>query len=110
MKRIVSQYSDIEVLQPPDAWAAIAKSVIVNLETRDFLTVQIRGAALSRMSIEATETTVTSVSATRHYGTKVCGRYDPIRDQGRPFHESLDDQIVTEKVKTFMASTLDVTN
>lgn len=62
------------------------------------------------MSTEATETTVTSVSATRHYGTRICGRYDPIRDQGRPFHESIDDQIVTEKVKTFITYTLDVAN
>ncbi|KAK1237476.1 hypothetical protein MKX08_003101 [Trichoderma sp. CBMAI-0020] len=77
MKRISNKFPDIEVLQPPDAWAAIAK-----------------GAALSRMSTEATETTVTSVSATRHYGTRVCGRYDPIRDLGRPFHESLDDEIM----------------
>lgn len=62
------------------------------------------------MSTEASETTVTSVSATRHYGTEVCSRYDPIRDRGRPFHVSIDDEIVTEKVKTFITSTLDVTN
>ncbi|KAL6900333.1 hypothetical protein GGI43DRAFT_383813 [Trichoderma evansii] len=82
MKRITNTYSNIEVLQPPDAWAAIAK-----------------GAALSRMS---SETTVTSFSSTRHYGTKVWDDYDEIEDRGRPFEESIDDRILTEKMMWYI--------
>lgn len=50
----------------------------------------------------SSETTVTSLSATCHYGVKVLATYDAIRDRGRPFKESIDDGIVTQKVSTFI--------
>lgn len=64
MSRVKAEHPDIEILQPPDAWAAIAK-----------------GAALSRMPREAI---VTSTSATRHYGVDADCHIDPILDIGRP--------------------------
>jgi hypothetical protein len=73
--------------------------VILGLEEQCHLIVQYRGAALSRTS---SETTVTSVSATRHYGTIVLSPYDEIQDRGRLFKESLDGNIRTEKVSTFI--------
>lgn len=76
------------------------------LRVRDFLIVKLRGAALSGMSTEVTRTTVTSISATRHYGTEVFGRYDVIQDHGRPFHVALDDDLVTEKVSTSVTTYL----
>ncbi|KAH8127859.1 hypothetical protein LI328DRAFT_154282 [Trichoderma asperelloides] len=80
MKRIMNRYSNIEVLQPPDAWAAIAK-----------------GAALSRMSSKAT---VTSLSATRHYGIGVSSIYDEIEDHGRPFREAITGRIMMWYIHT----------
>lgn len=64
---------------------------------------QLRGAALSRMSSVAA---VTSFSSTRHYGTDVMVPYDEIEDWGRPFKEAIDDQIVTEKVSIFISTRL----
>ncbi|KAH7157318.1 hypothetical protein B0J13DRAFT_592817 [Dactylonectria estremocensis] len=63
MKRVRNEHPDIEILQPPDAWAAIAK-----------------GAALSRMPREAI---VTSTSAICHYGVSALCIHDPILDHGR---------------------------
>ncbi|KAM0265125.1 hypothetical protein ACHAQJ_000277 [Trichoderma viride] len=70
-KRVQTEYSGILVLQPPDAWAAIAK-----------------GAAISGMTTEAT---VTSSSATCHYGVTAWAVYEEARDKGRPTKESIDD-------------------
>ncbi|KAJ3537626.1 hypothetical protein NM208_g6234 [Fusarium decemcellulare] len=64
IQRVRNEHPDIEILQPPDAWAAIAK-----------------GAALSRLPGEAI---VTSTSATRHYGVSSWGHHDPILDAGQP--------------------------
>ncbi|KAI5460779.1 hypothetical protein BGZ63DRAFT_414898 [Mariannaea sp. PMI_226] len=64
IERVRSEHPDIEILQPPDAWAAIAK-----------------GAVLSRMPREAI---VTTTSATRHYGVSSWNAHDPIRDAGQP--------------------------
>lgn len=50
----------------------------------------------------SSEAAVTSLSATRHYGTEVLDIYDEIEDLGRPFKERIDDDIVTEKVSTFV--------
>ncbi|KAH6884874.1 hypothetical protein B0T10DRAFT_550765 [Thelonectria olida] len=63
IRRVRNEHPDIEILQPPDAWAAIAK-----------------GAALSRMPREAI---VTTTSATRHYGVSAMSVHDPIRDAGQ---------------------------
>ncbi|KAH8663252.1 hypothetical protein BGZ61DRAFT_431957 [Ilyonectria robusta] len=64
VERVRQEHPDIEVLQPPDAWAAIAK-----------------GAALSRVPREAI---VTSTSSTRHYGVRVRTPHDSIQDLGQP--------------------------
>ncbi|KAF4439111.1 hypothetical protein F53441_12662 [Fusarium austroafricanum] len=60
--RIEQAYPTIEVIQPDDAWAAIAK-----------------GAALSQFPY----TSVVATKATRHYGVDVNMEYDPALDQGR---------------------------
>ncbi|EXK29750.1 hypothetical protein FOXG_11731 [Fusarium oxysporum f. sp. lycopersici 4287] len=64
IERVRKEQPNIEILQPPDAWAAIAK-----------------GAALSRLSGEAI---VTSTSAARHYGVKAWFPHDPVLDAGQP--------------------------
>jgi hypothetical protein len=48
----------------------------------------------------SSEATVTSISATRHYGSEILSNYDKILDKGRPFEEYIDGTIVTEKVST----------
>lgn len=77
----------------------LPSKVILNPGGKEFLIVHFRGAALSGMSTEAT---VTSISATRHYGTECWGRYDIIQDRGRPIHVAIDDDIVTDKVSIFI--------
>ncbi|EHK20682.1 uncharacterized protein TRIVIDRAFT_69382 [Trichoderma virens Gv29-8] len=71
MSQVEAKYPGIQVLQPPDAWAAIAK-----------------GAAISGMETEAT---VTSSSSTRHYGVEAWGIYEEDRDKGRPSRKGIDD-------------------
>lgn len=50
----------------------------------------------------SSEATVTSLSATRHYGIAVSSIYDKIEDQGRPFREAITGRIVTTKASTFL--------
>ncbi|KAK2691598.1 hypothetical protein QWA68_007810 [Fusarium oxysporum] len=64
IERVRKEQPNIDILQPPDAWAAIAK-----------------GAALSRLPGEAI---VTSTSATRHYGVRSWNVHDPVLDAGQP--------------------------
>ncbi|UKZ67131.1 uncharacterized protein TrAtP1_008294 [Trichoderma atroviride] len=82
LQRVVEKYPDIQVLQPPEAWAAIAK-----------------GAALYKMSNRAI---VTSSSATRHYGVSTWGLYDESRDRGQPTLPFKDDTIRTEIMQWYI--------
>ncbi|KAL2066732.1 hypothetical protein VTL71DRAFT_2804 [Oculimacula yallundae] len=61
--RLQAEHPDIQVVQPPDAWAAIVK-----------------GAVLSKFSQEAL---ITSNQATRHYGVEARSLYDTFRDAGQ---------------------------
>uniref|UniRef100_A0A0B7KQL2 Actin-like ATPase domain-containing protein n=1 Tax=Bionectria ochroleuca TaxID=29856 RepID=A0A0B7KQL2_BIOOC len=61
---VARRYLDIQVLQPNDAWGAIAK-----------------GAVLSQLEREAT---VTSASFTKHYGVDSWETIDPIADIDQP--------------------------
>ncbi|KAK1244353.1 hypothetical protein MKX07_003152 [Trichoderma sp. CBMAI-0711] len=81
-KRIVAKYARIQVLQPPDAWSAIAK-----------------GAAMAGVEAEAT---VTSLSATWHYGVTKWSRYDGARDKGRPTREFLDEVTRVETMSWYI--------
>lgn len=60
----VYEHQGIQIIQPHDSWGAIVK-----------------GAALSRVSNQAT---VVSTQAVRHYGVSGMPRYDPLVDRGRP--------------------------
>ncbi|ENH65841.1 Heat shock 70 kDa protein 12A [Fusarium oxysporum f. sp. cubense race 1] len=71
IERVRKEQPNIDILQPPDAWAAIAK-----------------GAALSRLPGEAI---VTSTSATRHYGVRSWHVHDPVVDAGQPTELWRDD-------------------
>ncbi|KAL7948670.1 hypothetical protein V8C42DRAFT_351698 [Trichoderma barbatum] len=75
-ERVKQMYPDIQVLQPPEAWAAIAK-----------------GAALYKMSERAV---VTSSSATRHYGVSLWDIYDETRDKGQATTKWTDGTTRTE--------------
>ncbi|KAH7175320.1 hypothetical protein EDB81DRAFT_769600 [Dactylonectria macrodidyma] len=81
-KRVRDEHPDIEILQPPDAWAAIAK-----------------GAALSRMPREAI---VTSTSATCHYGVSARAIHDSILDHGRPTFVSRDGEIRSDRMTWYI--------
>ncbi|KAL7936393.1 hypothetical protein V8C35DRAFT_295382 [Trichoderma chlorosporum] len=81
-QRVVQRYPDIQILQPPEAWAAIAK-----------------GAALYRMSNQAI---VTSSSATRHYGVSLWDIYNESRDRGQPTRKLRDDITRTEIMKWYI--------
>ncbi|KEY64920.1 hypothetical protein S7711_03910 [Stachybotrys chartarum IBT 7711] len=61
---VARKYLDIQVLQPNDAWGAIAK-----------------GAVLSQLEREAS---VISTSLTKHYGVESLGIVDPVADMDQP--------------------------
>lgn len=75
---VESEYPDIQVLQPNEAWAAIAK-----------------GAALSMLPQKAT---VVSTSSTKHYGVEALGVIDAVEDYGQPTRVGLDGLIRVKKV------------
>jgi hypothetical protein len=52
------------------------------------------------------ETTVTSLSATRHYGTEILGPYSKTRDKGRITIETIDGIVKTKKASTFAVTYL----
>ncbi|KAH6658942.1 putative hsp70 protein [Truncatella angustata] len=82
---VEKQHPGIQVLQPNDAWAAIAK-----------------GAALSQLSHE---TAVVSTSATKHYGVEAWARKDPDRDEGQPTEVWRDGSTRVETVSCHVPST-----
>ncbi|KAJ4245770.1 hypothetical protein NW762_013894 [Fusarium torreyae] len=82
VERVRKEHPDIEILQPPDAWAAIAK-----------------GAALSRLP---GETIVTSISATRHYGVSAWEIHDHSLDAGQPTRVNRDGTTRSEQMTWYI--------
>ncbi|KAF5593829.1 Hsp70 chaperone protein [Fusarium pseudoanthophilum] len=80
--RVRKEQPNIDILQPPDAWAAIAK-----------------GAALSRLPGEAI---VTSTSATRHYGVQYWGLHDPVLDAGQPTELRRDGNTMSQRMTWYI--------
>ncbi|KAH8745651.1 hypothetical protein F5883DRAFT_654386 [Diaporthe sp. PMI_573] len=75
--------SEIQVIQPDDAWAAILK-----------------GAVLSRLPQQAV---VVSTQATHHYGVSALAIYEPAIDKGRPTEVHPSDGVArTEKMTWYI--------
>ncbi|KAG6050145.1 hypothetical protein E4U33_000735 [Claviceps sp. LM78 group G4] len=82
MDRVKQHFSQIQVLRPEDAWAAIVK-----------------GAVLSKLPGQAA---VTSTCATRHYGAKYGTRYNAFRDVGEKTYISRIGETMVDQMGWFI--------
>jgi hypothetical protein len=86
---IEREHPTIQVLQPTDAWSAIAK-----------------GAALSQLTREAT---VVSTSSTRHFGFEAYSKVDPVEDFDQPSMKMRDGSVRTQKMTWYISKGEDIT-
>ncbi|KIY01242.1 uncharacterized protein Z520_02794 [Fonsecaea multimorphosa CBS 102226] len=84
LKEIIKKSNpNIMVIQPREAWSAI-----------------IRGAVMSKLPMAAAPSVV-STKASKHYGTCMSSKYDPIRDKGFPTYKGKWDEVTLCKVMSW---------
>jgi hypothetical protein len=86
---IEREHPTIQVLQPTDAWSAIAK-----------------GAALSQLTREST---VVSTSSTRHFGLEAYSKVDPVEDVDQPTTKMRDGSVRTPRMTWYILKGEDIT-